>query len=492
MEIVAPSSAAVQLYDYQRTAVEDLRGAIRALRRESRDPRVLLVAPTGAGKGTIASWMIAAACAKGSRILFLVNRRTLVQDLSRRLYRLGVAHGVIMASNPSKPWLPVQVASIDTLQRRPHVPPADLIFVDEAHFSLSNIWLSVIAKYPGVPVIGMTATPCRADGRGLGDLFNEMVECPGTAELTERGHLAPARIFAPSQPDLSGVQVQAGEYNQKQLASAVDKGQLIGDIVEHWARLAKGRPSVVFAVNVEHSRHIVSQFEAVGISAQHVDANTPDADRDRLWADLETGRVQICSSVGVISYGWDVPCVSCGILARPTKSLALYLQQCGRVLRTHASKEFAIILDHAGSVLEHGFPDDERSWTLDGARKRKKPERDPALSVRMCLQCWCAFRSTQTQCPACGWQYISQKAEIKTAAGELQELTESPKPQPYRIKKLSDNPAFAYFQQQAEAREKSHRWAWMQYQLFTEGKIGAPDSIFAAWQQYERGRRGAA
>jgi hypothetical protein len=234
-----------ELYDYQTDAVTEIRSQILSGRK-----RILLVAPTGCGKGTIATWMIHRAVARGSRILFLVNRRELVKDTSRRLDRLGVDHGIIMGNHPRrKPWLHVHIASIDTLQRRDPLPPADLIFVDECHFAISPIWRKVLDRY-SCPVIGMTATPVRADGRGLGEFFDAMVSGPvDVSELMSRNFLVRARIFAPSAPDLTGVAVSHGEYNQKQLARVVDGSKIIGDVVQHWMKLGRGRPTVAFAVS---------------------------------------------------------------------------------------------------------------------------------------------------------------------------------------------------------------------------------------------------
>jgi superfamily II DNA or RNA helicase len=400
--------------------VDDIRARLREGSR-----RILLVAPTGAGKGTLATYIIQSAGSRGKRVLFLVNRRELVKDLSRRLDRLGLDHGVIMGNHPRrKPWLNVHVASIDTLHRREHLPPADLMFVDEAHFSLSPIWLKVLARYPGVPLIGMTATPIRLDGRGLGHVFQSLVECPTLAELTGMGYLVPTRVFAPPSPDVAGVHTTAGDYNQKELSAAVDLPTITGDIVQHWLKLARGRPTVVFAVDIRHSQHLAEQFQAAGVRAVHADANTPDEVRDRLWEDLAAYRTEVVCSVGIVSYGWDCPPVSCGVLARPTQSMALYLQQCGRILRVAPGKSDALILDHAGNTLRHGFVDDPREWSLDDAeiKARSKDKDDPGLAVRMCKKCWFAFSIRLTVCPECGWEYIPTARDIQEKDGELREI----------------------------------------------------------------------
>lgn len=451
----------VSLFPHQTDSVTEIRAHISAGRK-----RILLVSPTGSGKGTMATWMIQRATERKLPVLFLVNRRELVKDTSRRLDRLGLDHGVIMGDHPRrKPWLNVHVASIDTLQRRATVPSARLIFVDECHFAITPTWRKVLDRYD-CPVIGMSATPIRADGRGLGEFFDVMVHGPSVRWLTDNGYLVPARIFAPSAPDTTGVAVSHGEYNQKQLAQCVDRSKLIGDVVQHWMRLGRGRPTVAFAVSIEHSRHIVGQFSAAGVRAVHVDAETPDFERDRIWAGLAAGEIDVCSSVGVISYGWDVPPVSCAILARPTKSLALYLQQIGRVLRTSPGKSDALILDHAGCCLEHGFPDDEREWSLDGETKKTGEARGPA--VRMCKECWAAHPSSAPACPFCGW--VPEKRDLMPdqVDGALAEVTEAEKPK-YTIRRLSMNPKIAELQKIAAERGYKPGWVWMQMQRLNKG-----------------------
>jgi DNA repair protein RadD len=405
------------LRPYQNHDLETIRSLIRAGRK-----RILLVQPTGAGKGTLSTFMIRGAVARGKRVIFLVNRRELVRDLSRRLDRLGVDHGIIMADHPRRrPLLSVHIASIDTLHRRDRLPGADLLFADEAHFSLSPIYKKVIDRYPEAVLIGMTATPIAANGRGLGSLYEDIVLGPSVADLTQQGFLVPARVFAPSQPDLTGVGSTAGEFKTKELAEVCDVARLTGDIVEHWKKLASDRKTVLFAVGVKHSQHCAEAFRAAGIDAVHVDANTPDDERDRIWNDLDNGRLPIVCSVGVISYGWDHPIVSAVILARPTRSLGLHLQQCGRGLRPAPGKSALVILDHAANTLRHGFVDDPREWSLaDG----DKPPRDDfrAPSVRMCKQCWRAYSSSQDACPECGCPHEKRERQIEQVAGNLEEI----------------------------------------------------------------------
>lgn len=458
------------LYDYQEKLVDQLREAIR-----TQQVPVLLWAPCGAGKGTLATYMIQRAAANGLRVLFLVNRRGLVHDQSRRLDRLGLDHGIIMAGvSRRKPWLNVHIASIDTLHRRETLPPADLIFIDECHFSVSPTWKSIISRYAGVPLIGMSATPARLDGRGLGEIYKKIILGPSTRWLIDHGKLSPTRVFAPTTPDVSGVKIQHGEYNQKQLATVMDRKPLIGDIVDHWKRLGRGRPTILFAVNRKHAQHCREQFSAAGIRAEYADGEMPDSERDALWARLARYETEIACTVGIVSYGWDVPEVACAIDVKPTESLTDWLQRVGRIQRTAPGKINAVYLDHAGNTSRFGFSDDDRSWDLAGAKRCARTDRDPALAVRMCQQCWAAFASTAAVCPHCGWQYQTKTKAPEVIEGELQEITAASAGRPvYTIRHLSANPEIARLQKIAAERGYKPGWVWGEIQRLREKRAKA-------------------
>jgi DNA repair protein RadD len=416
---------------------------LRALLRAGKKAPVI-VAPTGAGKTTIAADLIESATAKGANIFFVAHRRELIEQCSKRLDSVGVDHGIIKAQHPRRrPHLRVQVCSIQTLCRREKLPHCDILFIDEAHRATANSYRQVIGLYPKAIIVGLTATPVRTDGQGLGQpggLFDSMVCCPSIGDLTDRGYLVPTRVFAPSKPNLKGVHTIAGDYKNDELAAAVDKPKLVGDIVDTWRRRGEDRQTVCFAVNVEHSKHITSEFMRAGIPAMHLDANTPDDERDEILESLAAGRIRIVSNVGILTEGWDQITVSCCILARPTQSLTLYLQSVGRVLRPigdaersellekypfyglRPRKQDAIILDHAGLTLMHGFADEDREWSLDGTWKTKKAGDRPELSVCVCKRCWLAFSTVRPTCPACGWERPKQKREVSHEAGELQEV----------------------------------------------------------------------
>jgi DNA repair protein RadD len=481
------------LRDYQTQAIEEIRACIRRGKRS-----IVLVSPTGSGKTSISAAMIRSAARKNNSCLFLAHRKELIEQCSTRLDDIGLDHGVIMSQHPRrKPWLNVHVCSVPTLIRRKPLPRAQLIFIDEAHRAMAKSYRDIMSQYPQAVFVLLTATPIRADGEGLGDIADDMVLCPSVAELTEMGYLVPARVYAPSKPDLGGVHIQNGDYRPDELATAVDKPKLTGSIVEHWLRLGQNRQTVVFAVNIEHSKHIVAEFQQAGISCEHLDGNTPGPERTAILRRLADGTTRVLSNCAVLTEGWDSPVVSCVVLARPTVSTGLYLQMAGRGLRPHPGKTDVIILDHAGATHQHGFVDDEREWSLDSQpRKRGRDDNAPSFSVRMCAECWAAFKAPAMACPYCGAAYQGRDMKPPDVAdGELVELVQPAEPKLYKVGKLSSNPVFAYFQREAErksmAANKGARYAHVMARMFEQGQVSVPAEVMEQWKRCA-GRRGAA
>jgi DNA repair protein RadD len=420
--------SAPQLRDYQIDVVRRVESEIA-----SGDHRLCLVAPTGSGKTVIAAAIIKKAVVRGEKIVFVGHRRELTEQTSRRLHDQGVDHGIIQAGFPGRPGAPVQVCSIQTLHARAvrsraiDLPPADWLFVDEAHHARARTYERLIAAYPKAVLIGLTATPCRGDGRGLGNIFNLLVECPSVAELTRDKFLVPARIYAPARPDLMGIRVERGDYVESQLAQRMNTAKLVGDIVSHWHRLGQGRRTVVFTVNVAHSVHVRDEFRRSGVLAEHLDGTTPLEERKRILSGLAAGTVDVVCNCIVLTEGWDRPEASCLVLARPTGSLGLFRQMVGRVLRPATGKTDALILDHSGAVFMHGFPDDEIYWALHEDRRAEnrahsaRGQHNHAPALTTCPEC-SAVRFEGKPCPCCGWHHVNRPRPVEFADGELGEV----------------------------------------------------------------------
>lgn len=415
------------LREYQNNAITDVCREIETGKRCA-----MVVAPTGAGKAVILAAMTANAVNEGKRVLVLAHTREIIKQTAHKLYDNGVENfGIIAAGLQEHPGEPVQVASIQTLWSRAFrrdrmaLPAANILIVDEAHHCPAETYRKIIASYPNAVLLGFTATPCRGDGRGLGGIFEVIVETPQVEELIALKFLVRTRVYAPAnQPDLKGVRVQAGDYVEAQLAERMNRDNLVGDIVTHWHKYGEQRRTVAFAVDVAHSLHIRDEFQKAGVRAEHVDGSTPKPDRDAALARLASGETELITNCMVLTEGWDLPAVACCILARPTRKMGLYRQMVGRILRPAEGKPDAIVLDHSGAVFRHGFVEDKVAWTLDPERRAESPTHAARLhsgySSRLleCSQCG-AMRVAGEKCQHCGFLPQRPPAAIVFDNGDL-------------------------------------------------------------------------
>lgn len=426
LRLAGPSSLRPpSLRPYQFEAIAALRDAVLRGHR-----RPLLVLPTGAGKTVVAGEIIRSAVAKGGRVLFLAPRRELIFQASAKLDDAGVLHGVILADANERDGISaaVHVAGIDTVLARAvrsdrlTLPDYGLIIVDEAHLAATEARQRLLDRWPDAVRLGLTATPCRKDGKALGAIFDEIVDPAPVARLTAEGYLVPARYFTPIEPDLAGVRTIGGDWHGGDLEAAVNKPQLVGDIVEHWLAHAGGRRTVIFGTSIAHAVALADEFQRHGAAAESVDANTPQADRDAVFHRFREGRTQVLTNCMLASLGFDLPAISCVVIARPTKSLALYLQMIGRGLRPSEGKSDCLILDHAGCVHRHGFADEPRVWTLSGnhalaSGQSGGKEAGEARQIT-CPECRCVFERSRA-CPECGHELRPLGKAVETLPGRL-------------------------------------------------------------------------
>jgi superfamily II DNA or RNA helicase len=419
--------------DYQIAAVAGLRQSLAAGNKKP-----ILQLATGSGKTRIAAEICKGASSKGKRVLFLAPRRELIHQAVKAFQGQGLHAGMIMAGERQSILLDLQVASFDTLHARAirsermKLPPADLVIVDEAHLSTARTRLDILEAYGEAIVIGLTATPARGDGKGLGAFYDDIVTGPTISELVELGYLVPLRYYAPTEPDLSKLKLDKdGDYQEKALGARMDNPKLIGDIVDNWVRLASDRRTVVFCVTCAHSRHTTEEFVARGITAEHLDGETPKKERAEILARVASGETQVLCNVFVASYGLDIPALDCAVLARPTKNIALYLQTVGRIMRTFPGKVDGLVIDHAGAVKENGFADDFVPWSLDDSKSVKdekerisKEKSDPKPAT--CPSCASSFKG-QRICPSCGFELVAAGKPIPVHQADLQEVVREAK-----------------------------------------------------------------
>ena len=388
---------------------------------------ILYTLPTGGGKTHVFTFIATKAADRGNSTLIIVHRSYLWQQVSEKLTELGVSHGIIAPGHTATSDK-IQIASIDTLIRRlPQIRPPDLIIYDEAHHVIkSNKWGKVANYFSNSKILGVTATPCRTSGQGLGveagGFFETLISGPSITELMPE-FLTPFKVFAPEIGiDLTGIRRIAGDYDKKEVIKRIDRKNIYGHVPEHYKRICPGVPAIAFCVSVNHCHHVADEFKQNGISAEPVSGKTPENQRRYLFDGLASGKFNVLCACDLVSEGFDVPACGAGILLRPTQSLVLFMQQCGRTTRRAPGKDFSYILDHVGNIQRHGMPDQVRSWDLSGVvYKKGKHEEEGNVLTRTCPIC-SNVHSPAPTCPECGYRYLTEFKPPKTVEVELQEM----------------------------------------------------------------------
>jgi len=410
------------LRPYQTDAINRLRSEVG-----KGGSRLILQAATGAGKTLMSAEIIRNAESKNNRTLFVCDSLELVEQAVNAFDAYGLDVGVMqgqhMRTDESRL---TQVCTAQTLERRIKKHrlefkqyPVNLIIHDEAHVQ-HRVRQTLCELYPDAKVIGLTATPF---AKGMGQFYQTIVSAISMQNLMDDGYLSGYTAYAPFVPDMKGVKQTAGDWS-KDASAAIYEQEIIGDIVAHWKRLASDRQTLAFGCNVAHSKAIAEEFKNAGVRAEHIDGYGNDDDkleRQSIIERYKSGEIQLLSSVGILTKGFDAPSTSALIIARPTKSLSLHWQICGRALRMAEGKDDAIILDHAGNFIRHGFPNDPIDFYLDDGTKqkssdsRKKDERLPVPCPA------CQTLKLAHKCPACGFAPEKQNI-IENVDGELVEL----------------------------------------------------------------------
>ena len=409
----------INLREYQQEGVQNIRLSYMQGKKS-----VLYVLPTGGGKTVIFSHIAEQAAIKGNRVCILVHRSELVDQSSESLSKIGVEHGVITAGKELDLSKTVQVASVFTLVRRLHLIPADffgLIVVDEAHHAVAGSWKKTIDHFLKAKVLGVTATPERLDGKGLGNYFQEMIIGEDTAWLTANNYLAPAKVFAPpNKLDKTTLGKRGGDYRMEEAENQMQQGGIMGDAVTHYEKHIHPATAIAFCCTIAHAEAVAKAFNDAGINSTSLTGDNCKDRKDTIKK-LATGEIKVLTSCQIISEGTDVPTVGGAILLRPTQSLSLYLQQVGRCLRPAKGKQYAIINDHVGNSITHGLPNQPRDWSLDGKKVRDKVKAPP---LKVCDACFAVNPIGVKECVDCGHPFeVEERKGFKRIDGDLVERT---------------------------------------------------------------------
>lgn len=396
---------AYQLREYQQELLEEI---FSSLARGNR--RLIVQSPTGSGKTVLFSAVAEKFTRRGDGVLVLVHRLELLLQAKEKLETItGCRVGLIKSGYKTSPENSIQVASVQSLISRENWPDAGLVIVDEAHHSAAATYTKIFKSYPEAYILGVTATPARADGRGFRGIFDELITGQSVRELIETGNLCKFKLFASKKTIITtSVKTTGGDYDLKELAEAINNSLVTGDLIESWRRYALGQKTVLFAIDVKHSKAIAHAFQKAGISAEHIDGASSADERKSIVERFTTGQTLILCNCGIFSEGLDVPTIEAVQIVRPTKSLTLYMQMLGRALRPALGKKHATFIDHTNNWAVHGLPDEEREWTLDAVSLKKT--------------------NHTVECPSCSHVFVPLSHEKKPYRKEWE-----PKQQEYKI-----------------------------------------------------------
>ena len=401
-----------ELYDYQTELVTKAR---KSLAKGNKG--VLIQSPPGSGKSVVIAEIARLTTDKGNRVMFLVHRKELVEQITETFKANEVDLDLCTIMTVTK-----------VANRLELLPKPNLIITDETHHSRAKTYRNIYDYYSDVPRLGFTATPWRMNGKGFEDIYSEMVEGKSVKWLIENNRLAPYEYYSIPEADIGKLQKSStGDYTNKSIEKAL-KSTIFGDVVENYVKVASGQKTILYAHSIEYSKKFADEFKGAGIKAVHVDSKTPSANRDEIMNDFRNGKIKVLCNVDLISEGFDVPDCTCVIMARPTDSLVLYLQQSMRCMRYQLNKT-ATIIDHVANYTRHFLPDTDRTWNLKGFEKKRKKQQqsENEIVIKECPNCFGVMESKSLiendfHCPYCNFKIEVIKADKEIVDAELTKL----------------------------------------------------------------------
>lgn len=405
----------IELRDYQSQIITDTRQSLRQY------GDTLIQLPTGGGKTAIAVYILGSTCQRGKKGWFICHRSELIYQTSLTFQRFGIPHSFIAAGMEYNPDAAIHIISVDTLKNRIHeLELPDIAVWDESHHIVAPGWLAVKQMMQRTLHIGLTATPELLSGQGMGEAFANMVQGPTPRELISRGYLSAYEYWGPTKPELSDHNAVNGDFKPSDMAALMAKPTIQGDILRSWQEKAGNRISIGFAPNRATSQMFAERFNKAGIPSMHIDGTTKPEIRKRAAQLLASGDLLMLWNVELMSEGYDLSAqagtdvtIDCLIDASPTRSLAKFLQRCGRVLRPKTDGSEAVIIDCSGNYERHGLPSTDREWSLDAKARGSRAANDN-VAIRQCEQCYFVHEPAPV-CPNCGHQHPVKVRVVKEA-----------------------------------------------------------------------------
>jgi superfamily II DNA or RNA helicase len=381
---------------------------------------IVSVLGCGGGKSVIQAEIARSATGKGNRVLFLVHRKELCEQITGTFTAQGVDMDLC------------SVSMVQTVSRHiDKLPEPRIIITDEAHHSTAASYKKIYAAFPDACRLGFTATPCRLNKGGLGEVYDKLITSVTTQWLIEHNYLSPYKYYSVKLADTSGLHIKAGDYKADEIAELMQNKEIYGETVKQWEKLAKNKKTIAYCASVEAAEQTAEQFRQAGYTAASLSGSTPKELRAQIMQDFRDSKIMILTNCELFGEGLDVPDCECTVLLRPTQSLTLYIQQSMRSMRYMPGKT-AIIIDHVGNCYLHGLPDDNREWTLEPKKKQEN-----MVKIRECPQCYAVYPPTQQKCPYCGYAAVKEIQRKDKEVVEI-DLVEMQRQDDIRNTRLSD------------------------------------------------------
>lgn len=424
-----------------RTYQADLIGKIRlAILHGSQS--IVSVLGCGGGKSVIQAEIARSATDKGNRVLFLVHRKELCEQITNTF----TAQGVDMEL--------CSVSMVQTVSRRlGQIPEPKIIITDEAHHSTANTYKKIYEAFPDALRLGFTATPIRLNRGGLGEIYDKLITSVSTRWLIDNNYLSPYKYYSVKLADTSGLHIKAGDYKADEVAELMQNSEIYGETVKQWERLAKDKKTIAYCASVEAAEETAEQFRQAGYTAASLSGSTPKELRARIMQDFRDSKIMILTNCELFGEGLDVPDCECTVLLRPTQSLTLYIQQSMRSMRYMPDKT-AIIIDHVGNCYLHGLPDDDREWSLESKAKQAN-----MVKIRECPMCFSVYPPTKQKCPYCGYAAVKEIQRKDKAVVEI-DLVEMQRQEDIKNTKYSDLTAESWSDVERIRKARGYKIQW--------------------------------
>lgn len=427
----------MKLREYQAELIGKIRFAILHGSKS-----IVSVLGCGGGKSVIQAEIAHSATDKGNRVLFLVHRKELCEQISNTFTAQGVDMDLC------------SVSMVQTVSRHiEKIQAPKIIITDEAHHSTANTYKKIYNAFPDALRLGFTATPCRLNAGGLGEVYEDLITSVSTKWLIDNHYLSPYKYYSVKLADTSGLHVKAGDYKADEIAELMQSKEIYGETVKQWERLAKGRKTIAYCASVKAAEETAEQFRQAGYTAASLSGSTPKEQRTQIMQDFRDSKIMILTNCELFGEGLDVPDCECTVLLRPTQSLTLYIQQSMRSMRYMPDKT-AIIIDHVGNCYLHGLPDDNREWTLEPKAKQAN-----MVKIRECPMCFSVYPPTKQKCPYCGYAAVKEIQRKDKEVVEI-DLVEMKRQDDIRNTRLADAVLETWAQVVEFQKIHKYKFAW--------------------------------